>query len=273
MLRLLQIEWLKLKHYRPFWILMGLYVLITTVVCSGGMLLMQFFTNQGADFRGFNLTLLPLYDFPDIWQNLTYVASFFKIFPAFLVIITISNEFNYRIIRQNIIDGLSKKEWLLSKLLFLGAIAAACTLLVFVIGLITGTIYAHPDSMSSMFSSLVFLPAYFLDVFSYLVLALLLTLVIRKSGLVIVGLFMYTFMIEPFGVQFLQYYPDLPEICRTMAPFLPIRSIHNLIHLPFARFGFWEIQDYVSLKETLIALAWLFFYIGTSYWILKRKDL
>jgi len=273
MIRLLQIEWLKLKHYRPFWILMSLYALITIVICSSGMEFMEFLKNEGADFKGFNPTLLPLYDFPDVWQNLTYVASFFKIFPAFLVIITVCNEFNHRIIRQNIIDGLSKTEWLLSKLLFIGAISIACTFLVFLIGLITGGIYAHPDSMPYMLSSTSFLGAYCLDVFIYLTFALLLTLIIRKPGIVIVGLFMYTFMIEPFTVHFLNYYPDLSDGTRAIAPFLPVRAIHNLVRIPFPRYMFWEIQDYVGLKDLIIALVWLSIFVGASYWILKRKDL
>ena len=273
MIRLLQIEWLKLKHYRPFWILMGLTALITIGVCSSGMLFMNFLKNEGADFRGFDPTMLPLYDFPDIWQNLAYVASYFKILPAFIVIISVANEFSNRILRQNIIDGLSKKEWLLSKLLFIGIIAISFTAIVGLIGIVTGLIYAHPDSLRSMFSGTSFLLAYCLDVFIFLVFAMLLTMIVRRGGLVIMGLFMYTFMLEPFAVQFLTYYPDLPDSVRAIAPFLPVRAIHNLVRIPFPRYLFWEIQDYVSLKDLIVALCWAGFFIATSYWILKRKDL
>lgn len=273
MIRLLQIEWLKLKHYRPFWILMGLTALITIGICSSGMLFMNFLKNEGADFRGFDPTMLPLYDFPDIWQNLAYVASYFKILPAFIVIISIANEFSHRILRQNIIDGLSKKEWLLSKLLFIGIIAISFTAIVGIIGIVTGLIYAHPDSLRFMFSGTSFLFAYCLDVFIYLVFAMLLTMIVRRGGLVIMGLFMYTFMIEPFAVQFLTYYPDLPDAVRAIAPFLPVKAIHNLVRIPFPRYLFWEIQDYVSLKDLIVALCWAAFFIATSYWILKRKDL
>lgn len=273
MIRLLQIEWLKLKHYRPFWILMGLTALITIGICSSGMLFMNFLKNEGADFRGFDPTMLPLYDFPDVWQNLTYVASYFKILPAFIVIISIANEFSHRILRQNIIDGLSKKEWLLSKLLFIGTIAMSFTAVVGLIGLVTGLIYAHPDSLRFMFSGTSFLLAYCLDVFIFLVFAMLLTMIVRRGGLVIMGLFMYTFMMEPFAVQFLRYYPDLPDGVRAIAPFLPVRAIHNLVRIPFPRYLFWEIQDYVALKDLIVALCWAGFFIATSYWILKRKDL
>lgn len=273
MKRLLELEWLKLKHYRPFWILMGLYALIITVICSSGMRVLEFFKNEGADFKGFNPTLLPLYDFPDIWQNLTYVASFFKIFPAFLVIISVANEFNYRILRQNIIDGLSKKEWILSKLLFIGALALASTLLVFMIGLVTGSIYAHPDAIGSMFQSLEFLAVYFLDVFVYLVFALLLILVIRRGAIVIVGLFMYTFMLEPFITFFLATYPTLSDGYRVFPPYFPIKAIHNLIHVPFPRYAFMEIQDFVSFKEVAIVLVWLGVFLWIIFWLLRRKDL
>ena len=271
--RLLVLEWLKLKHYRPFWVLMGLYAFITIVVCSSGMFVMEFLKNEGADFQGFNPTLLPLYDFPDIWQNLTYIASFYKIFPAFLVIVSVANEFNYRILRQNIIDGLSKKEWILSKLLFIGAIALASTLLVVFIGLIAGYIYGHPDSRGAIFQSTAFLGAYFLDVFTYLVFALLLILIIRRGAIVIVGLFMYTFMIEPFVTFFLATYPTLPDGYRIFAPFFPIKAIHNLIHFPFTRYAFMEIQDYVSFKEVAIVFVWLGILLWMIFWLLRRKDL
>ena len=273
MIRLLQIEWLKLKHYRPFWILMGLTALITIGVCSSGMLFMTFLKNKGADFNGFDPTMVPLYDFPDIWQNLTYVASFFKILPAFIVIISIANEFSHRILRQNIIDGLSKKEWLLSKLLFIGIIAISFTGIVGLIGIVTGLIYAHPDSLQFMFSGTSFLLAYSLDVFIYLIFAMLLTMIVRRGGLVIMGLFMYTFMIEPFIVQFLTYHSGVPDYAQTIAPFLPVKAIHSLVRIPFPRYLFWEIQDYVALKDLIVALCWGGFFIATSYWILRRKDL
>lgn len=252
---------------------MGLYALITVVICSSGMRFFEFLKSEGADFRGLDPTIIPIYDFPDIWQNLTYVASFFKIFPAFLVIISVANEFNYRILRQNIIDGLSKKEWILSKLLFIAALSLASTLLVFLIGIMTGSIYAHSDAMGSVFQSTSFLGAYFLDVFVYLVFAFMLILIIRKGAIVIVGLFMYTYMLEPFVTLFISQYPHLPDKYRVIAPFFPVKAIHNLIHIPFSRYVFMEIQDYVSLKEVAIVLVWLGIFIWIIFWLLRRKDL
>ena len=123
MTRLLQIEWLKLRHYRPFWILIGLYGLLTTIIGISAPLFMRWLKNQGADFKGFDPTMIPLFDFPDVWQNLTFIMSIFNVLLAMIVIMSIYNEIEFRINRQNIIDGMSKWEWLKSKLAFIGAIA------------------------------------------------------------------------------------------------------------------------------------------------------
>ena len=121
MKRLLQIEWLKLKHYRPFWVLTGLYTIIISVIVIGVHFFFDYLKRQGADINGFDPTMFPFYDFPDIWQNITYAATWFKLFLAFIVVISIANEVTHRTLRQNIIDGMSKKDWLVSKLLLIVA--------------------------------------------------------------------------------------------------------------------------------------------------------
>lgn len=272
MIRLLQIEWLKLRHYRPFWILIGLYGLLTTVLAFSAPAFLRWLKNQGADFKGFDPTMIPLFDFPDIWQNMAFTISIFNILLAMIVIMSIYNEIQYRISRQNIIDGMSKWEWLQSKLAFIAAIAGSATILLFVTGLVIGFWHGHSDSHASIFRSMDFLSAYFLGIFTLLTFAMLLTLLIRKGGLLIVGLLMYYFMVEPFIAFFLYDYPKLSDTTRLIADFLPIQSTRNLIANPFPRYVFYEIQDYVSLGSFIIALGWALFNTGMSYWVLTRRD-
>ena len=276
MKRLLQIEWLKLKHYRPFWILTGLYALLVVVVCLGVHFFFVFLKNQGADIEGFDPTMIPFYDFPDIWQNLTYIATFFKLFLAFIVIISISNEVTYRTLRQNVIDGMSKGGWLQSKLLLIFSLSLAATLLLFIMGLLTGFLFGHPHAYPDFLQSIIFLLAYFLEVFTFLTFALLIILIVRRPGFVIVGLMMYTLAFEPILALILMYPPNefnLPEFTKELALYLPVRALNNLIHVPFPRYILREIQDYVTLKETAIVLGWLAFNIWASYLILKNRDL
>ncbi|MFT4668188.1 MAG: ABC-2 type transport system permease protein [Polaribacter sp.] len=273
MIRLIQIEWYKLKHYRPFWFLIGMYGLLATVLCSSLMFFMEFIKSKGADFKGFSPTMLPLYDFPDIWQNLSFIASNLKVILAFIVVMSIFNEINSRIVRQNIIDGLSKKEWLGSKLFFIAAIAFCASLLLFLNGLLLGFIYGHPDAYGAVFQRTEFILAYFLDVFTYLTFAMMLTLLIRKGGLVIVGLLMYTLLFEPFVTLILYAGPEeIPEYLKALPDFFPVQSLRNLIEFPFKRYLFFHTVDYVPLRSFLIVLGWLTFNIGTSYLLLTKRD-
>ncbi len=272
MSRLLQIEWCKLRYYRPFWVMISMYALCVVIVCSSGMLFMAYLKSKGADFDGIDPTILPLYDYPDVWQNISYMAGFFKVILAFVVIISIANESSYRTLRQNIIDGLSISEFLSSKLLFVVCLCLGSTLLLFFIGLITASIYSSVQGWEHMFQSSEFLLAYFLGLFCYLSFALMITLLIPKAGVIIVGLLMYTIVFEPILSVFLQNYPHLSDVWREVPAFLPTMSVYYLIPIPFPKYAFMEIQDYVSIKETLIVFGWIIINITGSYLLLIKKD-
>ena len=68
-------------------------------------------------FGFFTLELgeLGIYNFPIIWHITTFFASQFKFFFAIVVVSMIGNEYSNKTIKQNLIDGLSKKEFILSK--------------------------------------------------------------------------------------------------------------------------------------------------------------
>ena len=277
MIRLLKIEWLKLKHFKAFWILLVGFALVTILVGSSGSWILNFLKNQGAEYNGISPSIIPLYDFPDVWQNMAYILGYFKIVLAFILVISISNEFSHRIVRQNIIDGLSKKEWMISKFLTMGMLSFFATSLLFLTGLINGLFLAHPDSLMNVFSNMDILAGYWLEIFTYLCFSTVITLLIRKPGIVIVGLFLYTLMFEPLltvilieGADEFKYVKDYHAV---IGQLFPVRSLMNLIHPPFPKYVFYEVQDYISFKEFGVVMAWLGIYIGTIYWLLRRKDL
>jgi len=273
MIRLFEIEWLKLKNYKVFWILLGMYFVGLLIVLSSGMFLMQFLKNKGAEFQGIDPTILPLYDFPDVWQNMTYIATFFKIIPAFIVIISVTNEISYRTMRQNVIDGLSKWQFLISKFTLVLALAGAATVFIFLEGIITGLIYSSVRYPELIFSELEFLLAYFFEVVTFLCFAMLLALLLKKAGFAIVLIFMYTLIFEPFLTLNMEHNPWVKDHVSWLAPYLPVRALNNLIHVPFQRYVFMEIQDYVAWKDSLIVLGWLIFYLFGIYKLLEKQDI
>lgn len=268
MIRLLHIEWLKLKHYRPFWILSILYFLVLTLVCSGMMLYMQYLESKGASFEGITPSMIPFYDFADIWQNLTYLATFFKIFLGFIVVISICNEWNFRTVRQNIIDGLDKWEFLLSKISIILLISVINTLFIIVLGIILGSIYSPVQGFDVMFLHFEFVGAYFLDVFAFLLFSLLVGMLIKKTGFAIVLLAFYSLFIEPIGVLILSnVYEEY-----TFYNYFPIKAINQLISFPYAKYAFQEIKDYLLWHEVLIVILYALLFVFFSFRILKTRD-
>ena len=274
MIRPLKLEWLKIRNYRVFWILLGLYLLALLVICFGGTFFLEWLKSKGADFNGIDPTIIPIYDFPDIWQNTTYLGSFLKILIAFIVIISINNDQTYNTLRQNIVDGISKKEYLIGKLVFIAALALISTLVLFLSGLINGSIYSHVWGAKYIFGEVEFLGAYFYDIFVYCSLAFLLSLVIKKSGFVIVLLFLYTLVFEPIIAAVLEFAPPFRNtIWAQVAPFLPIKALNGLIPIPFPKYFFQEIADDVPVKSLLISTGWLAIYLWLISFILTKRDL
>src|SRR5262245_35861746 len=102
---LLAIEWLKIRRYRAFWLLIGLFAVLLALwnyQISKGVVQM------GA--QGVNV-LSNAYTFPDVWSNLGWWGGIFVLFLAILIITLTCNEFTFRTHRQNVIDGWSRLDF------------------------------------------------------------------------------------------------------------------------------------------------------------------
>lgn len=267
MLHLLSIDLKKLTSYRTFWVVCGLYFLTLGFTTASGMEFLKWLASKGAEFgTEININRIPLYHFPDVWQNLIYISGFFKLILAFMVVISVTNEFTYRTIRQNIIDGLSRSEFLLSKVLTNVLLSALSCAMVFVIALVTGLIYTPELEISYIFTDLEFLAAYFLEVFTFLSYTLMLGLLIQRSGLTIVVLCLSA-MIEAIIKA------NIDDTLPWSIQFFPMEAISNLVRMPFPKYVFQEVQDYVSLASVAIVTGWLVIFNYISYLKLQKSDL
>ena len=266
-LHLLKIELKKLVHYRSFWVVCGLYFLTLGMTTATGMEFLKWLVSMGAQFgTQINITRIPIYHFPDVWQNLTYVSGLFKVILAFMVVISITNEFTYRTVRQNVIDGLSRAQFLISKVLINILLSAMSAVMVYTIALVTGLIYTPHLYLADIFTDFQFFFAYFLEVFSFLSFALLLGISIQRAGLTIVIL-----VLAPMLEAIIR--ANVDDVAPAIIPFFPLESISNLIPLPFPRYVFQEIQDYVSTLAVVIVLFWTFLFNYLAYYKLKRSDI
>jgi hypothetical protein len=89
---------------------------------------------------------------------------------------------------------------------------------------------------------------------------------VQRSGLSIV-LLLLSHMIEIIIKE------NIDEYVPWIIQFFPMESISNLVPMPFARYAFQEIRDYITVASVAIALSWIFLFNFFSYLKLKRADI
>lgn len=267
MLHLLKVDLKKLTSYRTFWVVCGLYFITLAFFTASGMELLKWLARMIEGFgSSLNINRIPLYHFPDVWLNLIYVSGLFKVVLGIMTVISITNEFQYRTIRQNVIDGLSRWEFIGSKILMNVLLSLLSVVMIMLISFVTGLIYSPSIDWNFVFADMEFLIAYFIEIFAYLSFALMLGILVQRSGLTIILLLLGPMLEFIIKANVDDYVPNLIQ-------FFPLESITNLVPLPFKRYAFQEIRDYLTLSSIAIALIWsvLFNYFG--YLKLRRSDI
>jgi ABC-type transport system involved in multi-copper enzyme maturation permease subunit len=223
--------------------------------------------NRNGPFEMFFETGLPLFDFVDIWQNMAYITFLFKFILAFVVIISICQEYSLRTIRQNMIDGLSRREYVVSKLGLIAVLSLLAGVLLLIIGFWLGMMYSPVKSPEFIFQSIGFVPAYAFECFCFLTFALFVATLIRKTGFTIVLFSLYALVMEPILTTYMKYEAEVATW------YFPVRAINNLIEVPFGKYIFREVQDYVAIQDLAIAGAWAGIFIWLSYLLIVKRDL
>lgn len=270
MIRLIRIEFHKLWTTRSFKVLLILWILAFVSIPVAGTIGLEWLETLGMQLE-FNLSAskLPVFDFQDIWQNLTYSYKLVTIFVSFMVIISVGNEFSYKTMRQNIIDGLSKKEFWLAKISLIVTLSLIASLLVLILGLVVGYTNSPVTSMDFVLMNIDFVGAYFLHLVHFLTFCMFVTLLIRKSGLTIALLMFYVYIIEPITTLILEEQWGLV----TLSNSFPMEASWSLIRIPLPKYILQQVQDYVALQDVLISGAWIVVLLLGSYQLIVRRDL
>ena len=263
-MRLFKLEIQKNWTYPGFWIILGMhYFFLITVLFNLQDLAgsIDYSDNQYGDI---DLSLVPILQFPDIWHNITYISGFFKILLGIYVIIAITNEFQYNTIRLNLINGLTRLEFTISKLLLILLISLVSLSVVFFAGLIIGLNNTDTVSDSEMMDNSIFLLGYFLEILLYLNFALLIGTWLKRTGISIFVVLIYPLLVEPL----LRWqFPDVID------QFFPIKAMDQLIVFPFPKYVGIEVPDTIPLTTILIGLAWILILFLLTNLILRRKNL
>ena len=277
MLRLLQIEFIKLWNNRSSKVLVISYFVLLTCIALFAAIKFDIGPIQ------FHLADQGIFNFPYIWHFNSFMAAFLKLFLAIVIVSMMANEYSNKTIKQNLIDGLSKKEFIWSKFLTVTSFALISTVFVFVVSLILGLIYSDYNEVSIIFSDLEFILAYFVKLVGFFSFCLFLGILVKRSAFAL-GFLVLWQMFELFVRGMIDWKLFDGETTDLVMGFFPLNSMWKLLDQPFTRLG--AVQsvanqvgedlkfDYVVHGyEILIVLCWTALFIFLSYKLLKKRDL
>lgn len=277
MLRLLQIELKKIKHNRASKVLISIYFLLLTSIALVAAIRFDIGPIQ------FHLAEQGIFNFPYIWHLNTYLAAGFKFFLLLVIVSMMANEYSNRTLKQNLIDGLSKKEFVLSKFYTVILFAFISTIFVGIISLILGLVYSDFNELAIITTDLEYLFAYFIKLVGFFSFGLLLGVLIKRSAFAVGAMLVWSF-IEAIAMGLLKWNFNMNNTYEAIAQFFPLNAMMNLIKEPFTRFnavktaasqlGEVVTKDFsVQFQDIIIVLVWTGVFIYLSYFLIKKRDL
>ncbi|HOZ73930.1 MAG TPA: ABC transporter permease [Flavobacterium sp.] len=279
MKRLLAIELQKIWKNRSSRILVLSYFILLTFIALIASIKFEIgsFTLHFAEMGIFN--------FPYIWHFNTFIAALLKFFLAIVIVSMMANEYSYGTLKQNLIDGLSKEEFIASKFLTVVLFSLVSTVFIFVMSLILGYGFSSYTELGIVFSDLEYLMAYFVKLVGFFSFCLFLGILIKRSAFAI-GFLLVWQIIELIGGGMLRgnimHNSSIAD--QYIIPLFPLESMANLIKEPISRLsvvksigtqiGVENVKDYsVHWYSILIVVIWTIIFVLMSYKLLKKRDL
>tara|TARA_B110000259_G_scaffold188167_1_gene245307 strand:+ start:463 stop:1296 length:834 start_codon:yes stop_codon:yes gene_type:complete len=277
MKRLLQIELIKLWNNRASKVLIfGYFILLSSIALVAAI---KFDIGP----IKFHLAEQGIFNFPYIWHFNTFIAALLKIFLAIIIVSMMANEYTYKTIKQNLIDGLSKKEFIASKFLTVVFFSLISTFFVCVISMVLGAVYSDYTEIEIILTDLRFLIAYFIKLIGFFSFCLFAGVLVKRSAFALGFLILWQ-MFEGFIRGVIRWKLFDGETTDAIMGFFPLNAMFNVLKEPFSRLSAVQsvanqIGEKVSLNyqttllEMAVVIIWTAVFVWGSYAIVKNRDL
>jgi ABC-2 type transport system permease protein len=267
MLQNLKIEWMKIKNYRVFQVFSGLYMFgILAIIYIFYKLYINFMGRITSTVSGRETEGSDLFNFfgsQNIWNTVCFATGFLLYLPGMIIINLFINEVNFKTHRQNIIDGWKRETFIYSKVGLILCFSVVITILNFIAVLIM----AQVTETTLDFSGIYVLGLSFLQTFIYLMFALTLATLFRRSGIAIIVFFVYGLILESLFMWIFS------QLGAGLAHFLPLQVGDSLTPIPGGEMG----GMYKSMPSmgimALAATAFALLYVGLAVRKYKNDDL
>ncbi len=272
MFRLINIELFKLRHSKSAKVMTILYF---SLFLSAALLSTIKFSFGAIEFR---LADQGIYNFPFTWHFMSFMVALLKIILAIVIVSMMSSEYTNRTLKQNLIDGLSKKEFILSKFYVVILYSLVSTIVLFFVVLTLGLIFSDYNEVHIIFRDLEYLLAFFVKLIGFFSLCMFLGLLVKRSAFALGFLLLLWILELILAASISDYWYSF------ISDYTPLNSMWGLIEEPFTRFDAVKtaaktleadiISDYrVKLSNIVTVLAWTSVFVFSSYKLLKARDL
>ena len=260
---MLRIEWLKLKRYKPFWVLMTLYPL-----CLFGLLFLVAGSIDGLMAKTQKIQSvenLTAFRFPEVWTTVTWTASWFHFLPCVLILFTVCGEFENRTHRQNLLDVWSHLQFFLSKVLVTLGVTASSVFWVALLAVLLGATHNSTPGLDGSQTLLFFLE----QCLVYNFFALSLGFLLRRGILSLAVFLVYSVSFEFILFGFFSFWVPHLDF------YAPLRVANQLLPFPLWSEAAKKLTPGAPSIEVLHAFAvgYLLLFVGLSWWRYRRSDL
>lgn len=271
MLRIVKTEWLKIKNYPAFWWVFG----ITALTYPGINYLFLYAYHDITQQRSTAGKVLKAlmgnpFSLPEGWRTMAYFSSFFVYIPSIVVIMLITNEYTYRTNRQNVIDGWSRKDFMVAKMIDVLILSLIVTLLYAVTALIIGL--TNADQTTGQWTLTYYIALFFLQTFCQLSIAFTVGMLLKKAFIALAVFTFYSMIVEEFAVNILKY-----KYKTDIGRFFPMEVSDRLLTKPV----FIGRIDEAAYQQSIDAVKYHVFYSiillvltwACCFWLNNKRDL
>ncbi len=210
------------------------------------------------------------YEFPTVWDYQGYAGSWLVSFLlGFIAIYIVTSEVSYRTLRQNILTGLSRKEFFVSKLLHVVFLSFAATLLYVISTVVIGLIHTESADLELIFDNNFAIVRYFFMCLGYMTFGLFAGFLIRRGTLAIFTYFVYMNILELIFMAIHVYY-----FKNESRNYWPMNAVEDLMPLPLYRLSDYFIKkqwDFNIVLPYNVALMMTVLYISIAIILMYRN--
>ncbi len=246
MIKLLKIEFLKLRKYFVFWFIVAAYFfLLILILLSAGKIIIKFsYESQPI------INFINFFQFPYIWNTNAWLASWINHFWALFIIIFIGYEINNKTFRLQYLAGLSPMNLFGAKFLVAVILPLIATILIYFISLLQGLSFTEGETLNLIWQQSYYPLLFYIQAIGYIAFAWFIISMFRSPGLSIV-FYLLSFILEGILRLFASFY--LPK---EIIHLFPLKVINNIITAPPISVGLEGLNDVFGQPVDIIPLQY-----------------